>query len=57
MNCHYPFMNSLNRCDKSCNTLNDLSDRICFPNKTKDARINDSKTLTKNFYLVNCESN
>lgn len=56
MNCHYQFMNSLNRCDKSCNTLNDLSDRICFPNKTKDARINDSKTLTKNFYLVNCES-
>ena len=56
MNCHYPFMNSLNRCDKSCNILNDLSDRISFPNKTKNARINDSKTLIKFFYVVNCES-
>ena len=45
----------------SCNTLNDLSNRVCVPNKTKDlnlnifntmTRINESKTLTKR---ISCE--
>ena len=53
---YYPFAVNLDRCTGSCNTLNDLSSRICFPNETKDLNfpvfnmitgINGSKTLTK----------
>ena len=52
----YPFSVNLDRCVLSCNTLNDLSNEICIPNKLEDlnlivfnmiTRINDSKTLTK----------
>ena len=41
---------------ESCNTLNNLLNRVCVPNKTEDlnlsvfnmiTRINESKTLTK----------
>ena len=43
-------------CAESCNTLNDLSNKVCVPNKTEDlntsifnmiTEINDSKTLAK----------
>ena len=46
----------LDRCVGSCNALNDLSNKVCVRNKTKDlnlsvlnmiAGINESKTLTK----------
>ena len=46
----------LDRCVGSCNTLNDLSNNVCVPNKTEDlnlsmfniiAGINQSKILTK----------
>ena len=52
----YPFAVKLDRCFGSCNTLNDLSNKVCVPNKTKDLNlsifniitvINYSKTLTK----------
>ena len=33
---YYSLMISLDRCNGSCNTLDDLSSRICFPNKTED---------------------
>ena len=55
---YYPFVVSLNRCDGSCNTFDDLSIRISVPNKTEDvnlnvfnmvAAINEWKTLTKHF--------
>ena len=45
----------------SCNTFNDLSNKVCEPNKTEDlnlsmlnmiTRINESKTLTKH---MSCE--
>ena len=49
----------------SCNTLNDLSNRICVPNKTEGlnlnvfnmiAGINESKTLTKHIsYKCKCK--
>ena len=26
---YYPFVVNLDRCNESCNTLNDLSDRMC----------------------------
>ena len=59
---HYcPFAVKLDRCVGSCNTLNDLSNKVCIPKKTEDlnlsvfnmiAGINESKTLTKN---ISCE--
>ena len=53
---YYPFVVKLDKCAGSCNTLNDLPNRVCVPNKTKDlnlsvfnmiAGINESKTLIK----------
>ena len=52
----YSFAVKLDRCIGSCNTLNDLSSKVCIPNKTEDlnlskfnmiTEINQSKTLTK----------
>ena len=57
----YPFTVKLDRCNGSCNTLNDLFNKVCVPNKTEDlnlsvfnmiTEINKSKTLTKH---VPCE--
>ena len=53
---HYPFEAILNRCTGSCITLNNLSNKVCVPNKKEDLNwsnfiritdINESKTLTK----------
>ena len=33
---YYPFAVKLDRCVGSCNTLNDLSNKVCVSNKTKD---------------------
>ena len=58
---YYPFSVKLDRCVGSCNTLNDLSNKVCVPNKTEDLNlsvfnmitgINESKTLTKH---ISCE--
>ena len=56
-----PFSVKLNKCVGSCNTLNDLSNRVCIPNKKEDLNlslfrmitgINESKTSTKH---LSCE--
>ena len=31
----YPFVVKLDRCVEGCNTLNDLSNKLCVPNKTR----------------------
>ena len=31
---YYPFAVKLNKCLRSCNTLNDLSNKVWIPNKT-----------------------
>ena len=58
---YYPFAVKLDRCVGRCNTLNDLSNKVCVPNKTEDLNlsmfniftgINESKTLTKH---ISCE--
>ena len=57
---YYPFTVKLDKCVGSCNTLNDLSNKVCVPNKTEDLskgfqhdyRNNESKTLTKH---ISCE--
>ena len=59
---YYPFAVKVDRCVGSCNTLNDLSNNVCAPNKTEElnlsvlnmiTEINESKTLTKH---ISCES-
>ena len=59
---HYHlFAVRFNRCVGSCNTLNDLYNKVCVPSKTEDLNLNmfsmltgiiELKTLTK---LVSCE--
>ena len=62
---YYPFAIKLDRCVGSCNTLNDLSNKVFIPNKTEDLNlsvfnimtdINESKTLTKHI-LCECKCN
>ena len=54
--CYYPFMVNLDRCIRSCNILNDLSNKICVSNETEDLNVSvlnkitgitESKTLAK----------
>ena len=58
---YYPRAVKLDRCVGNCNTLNDLSNKVCVPNKIEDLNlsvfniitgINKSKTLTK---YISCE--
>ena len=53
---YYPFTVKFDKCVGSCNTLNDLSNKVCVPIKTEDLNlnvfnmitgINELKTLTK----------
>ena len=36
---YYPFAGKLDRCVGSCNTLNDLSNKVCVSNKTEDLNL------------------
>ena len=36
---YYPFAVKLDRCVGSCNTLNDLSNKVCVANKTNDLNL------------------
>ena len=58
---YYRFAVKLGRCVGSCNSLNDLVNKVCIPNKTEysnlsvfnmTAGINESKALTKH---ISCE--
>ena len=43
---YYPFAVKLDRCVGNCNTLNDLSNKICVPNKTEDLNLSVSNMIT-----------
>ena len=43
---YYPQAVNLNRCVESCNTLNDLSNRVCAPGKTEDLNLNFFNMIT-----------
>ena len=43
---YYPFLVKLDRCVGSCNTLNDLSNKVCVPNKTGDLNIHVFNMMT-----------
>ena len=58
---YYPFAVKLDRCARSCNALNNLSNKVCVPNKREDWFLNlfnmitwtnESKTLTKH---ISCQ--
>ena len=58
---YYSFAVKLGRCVGICNTLNNLSNKVCIPNKTEDLNLSvfnmitgiiESKTLTKH---ISCE--
>ena len=38
--CYHPFVVSLDRCMGSCNTPNDLSNKLCVPSETEDLNLN-----------------
>ena len=43
---YYPFSVKLDRCAGSCNNLNDLSNKICVRNKTKDLNLSMFNMIT-----------
>ena len=50
-------MGTLGRCNGSCNTLDDLSSRICCLNKTKNVNLNAFNMITEigeSKLLINC---
>ena len=58
---YHSFMISLDKCNRSCNSVDDLSAKICVPNKAKSVnvkvfnmatKINETKILTKH---ISCD--
>ena len=43
---YYPFVVSLDKCARICNTLDDLSNRVCVPNKTKNLNLSVFNMIT-----------
>ena len=43
---YYPFAVNLDICVGSCNTLNDLSNKVCVPSKTEDLNLNVFNMIT-----------
>ena len=43
---YYPFAIKLDRCARSFNTLNDLSDRVCVPNEAEDLNLSVFNMIT-----------
>ena len=57
----YPFMINLDKCSGSCNSVNNLSIKMCVPNKTEDINVkvfhmitnsNEAKTMAKH---ISCD--
>ena len=44
---YYPFAVKLDRCVGSCNNLNDLSNKVCVPNKTEDLNLSMFNMITE----------
>ena len=44
---HYqPFTVKLDKCVGNCNTLNDMSNKVCIPNKSKDVNLSMFNIIT-----------
>ena len=46
---NYPLMISLNKCNGSCNSIHDLSTKICVPSKTKDINVKVFNMITNKY--------
>ena len=44
---YHPFTINVDRCNGSCNTLDDPSHRICVPDKTEDVSLNVFNIITR----------
>ena len=44
---YYPFVVNLDRCVGSCNTLYDLSNKVCVPRKTEDLNVSVFNMITR----------
>ena len=44
--CYFPFTVNLDRQVGSCNTLNDLSKKVCVPNETEDLHLSVFRMIT-----------
>ena len=44
---YYPFAVNLDRCFGSCNTLNNLPNKVCVPNKTEDLNLSVLNKITR----------
>ena len=63
---YYPFATKLHKCIRGCNTRNDLSNRVCVPDKIENLNIHVLNTMTgknkskiwnlmgKNVIQINC---
>ena len=36
---YYPFMTNLDKCSGNCNSVDDLSTKVCVPTKIKDINV------------------
>ena len=43
---YYLFLVKLDRCTGSCNTINDLPNKVCVPNKTEDLNLSVFNMIT-----------
>ena len=43
---YYPLAVKLDRCTGSCNTINDLSDKVCAPNKSENWHLSPFNMIT-----------
>ena len=50
---YYPFGVNLDRCTGSCNTLNDLSNRVCVPKKLRRLKLGFFQCGNKNKSIKN----
>ena len=53
---YYPFIISMIRCNESCNTIGDLFDRVCVPNKMEVVKrkvLNTVKWIIESRHLQN----
>ena len=41
------FMISLDKCSRSCNTLREISGKLCVPNKIENVKFNVSNLITR----------
>ena len=44
---YYPFAVKLDRCAGSCNALNDLSNKVCVPDKAEDLNLSVFNMITR----------